>query len=91
MAAIGRASGRWRESEAARAQSAARRFDELGRRLAGRAHGRKLGQDRRGERRERIDHRRDEHVAADAADEIEVDRERGRRRQRLRQPTTGTT
>ena len=36
------------------------------------------------ERGQRVDHRRDEHVAADAADEIEMDRERRRRRQRRR-------
>ena len=44
------------------------------------------------ERRQRIDHRGDEHVAGEAAHEIEVNRERrGRRQVGAFQPTTGTT
>ena len=44
-------------------------------------HGRKVGKQRRAECGQRIDHRSDEHVTADASDKIEMDRERRRRRQ----------
>ena len=69
--------GRVRKAEAARAQCRALGgFANSGiARLAG-PHGRKLGRTGAASEGQRVDHRGDEHVAGDAADEIEVDRER---------------
>ena len=52
---------------------------------------RELGEHRRLEPRQRVDHRGDEHVARDPAHGIEVQREPRRIVSRPHQPTTGTT
>jgi ABC-type transport system involved in cytochrome bd biosynthesis fused ATPase/permease subunit len=69
------------QTEALRPQAPAQRNGKFRPGFTRRLHGGELGHHWRGKRGQRVDQRRDEHVAGDTAHQVEVNRERRRGRQ----------